>query len=200
MRRAVFLDRDGTINENRADHVKSLDELALIPGVLDALQGLARLPLAIIIISNQSVINRGLTTAQTVRAINDRLVQDVRAAGGRIDGVYICPHRPDEGCRCRKPQTGLLEQARADLGVELGGSYVVGDAATDAELAKNAGCLPVHVLTGRGQAQLAGMSSGDRQGVHVFSSLSDAAAWIMAREEGRGAQPRAEHPRGAPTQ
>lgn len=185
LRRAVFLDRDGTINENRADHVKSLDEFILLPGVLAALQRLSSSDLSVIIISNQSVINRGLAPALAVGQINEHLVKLVRAAGGRIDGVYICPHRPDERCSCRKPRPGLLEQAQRDHKLQISGSYVVGDAATDVELAQAANCRPALVLTGRGASQLQQMSARQRQGVYIAHDLQQAVDWILEQEQRR---------------
>ena len=183
--RAVFLDRDGTINENRPDHVKSLDEFTFIPGALQAIRRLAATPVAIIVISNQSVINRGLASADTVAAINQRLAEAVRAQGGRLDGIYICPHAPDEGCRCRKPRPGLLRQAQAEHHLDLHGSYLVGDAVTDVELAQSAGCHPILVLTGRGQAQAARLTPQQRAAVHVASDLDEAVTWILDQEAGR---------------
>ena len=138
-RRAIFLDRDGTINVNRADHVKNLDEFVLLPGALAAIQRLAQTPLAIILISNQSVINRGLASVQTVQAINQHLADAIHAAGGRLDAIYICPHTPDEECACRKPRPGLLLQAQQEHDLNLAGSYLVGDAVTDVELAEAVG-------------------------------------------------------------
>jgi len=182
LRRAVFLDRDGTINVNRPDHVKSLDEFELIPGALQAIRQLGATPLAVFIISNQSVINRGLASARTVDAINDHLLQAVRAQGGRLDAVYYCPHRPDENCSCRKPRPGLLLQAHSEHGINLAGSYVVGDAATDVELALAVGARPVLVLTGRGTAQLQKLATEQRRLTHVARDLVAAAQWICQQE------------------
>ena len=182
LRRAVFLDRDGTINVNRPDHVKSLDEFELIPGAIQAIRQLGATPLAIIVISNQSVINRGFASAQTVAAINEHLLQTVRRHGGRIDGIYYCPHRPDEQCQCRKPRPGLLLQAQQEHGLDLAGSYVVGDAATDVDLALAAGCHPVLVLTGRGAAQRVHLTEQQLRQTYIASDLAEAARWICQHE------------------
>lgn len=187
-RRAVFLDRDGTINENRPDHVKRLDEFVFLPGALDAIRLLATTPLALIVISNQSVINRGFAPARVIAAINQHMLDAVNAGGGRLDGIYICPHRPDEHCACRKPRPGLLEQAQRAHNLDLAGSYMVGDAATDVELALNAGCRPVLVLTGRGAAQAAHLTAEQRRQTHVARDLQEAAAWILKQEKRTGAE------------
>lgn len=184
-RRAVFLDRDGTINVNRPDHVKSLDEFELLPGAIEAIRLLSTTPLAIIIVTNQSAINRGLAPAETVDAINGRLAAAVRAGGGRLDGVYYCPHRPDEQCECRKPRPGLLLQAQAQHDLDLADSYVVGDAVTDVDLALAAGCRPVLVLTGRGGAQRSRLTPEQERVTHVAADLAEAARWICREEAAR---------------
>ena len=178
---AIFLDRDGVINANRPDYVKSWAEFAFLPGSLSALVELACLGWPLVVISNQSAIGRGLLSAETAAAINTRLLAEVRAAGGRIDGIYICPHRPDEGCACRKPAPGLLLQAAEELGLDLAHSYLVGDAESDILAALRVGAQPVLVLSGRGRAQrpqLAGLEAK----FTVVADLPAAVTWISSRE------------------
>lgn len=190
-RRAVFLDRDGVINENRADHVKARHEFVFLPDVLSALRALAALPLAVVVISNQSAIGRGLVTRRAVEDINRGMVAAVAEQGGRIDGVYLCPHRPDEGCACRKPKPGLLAQAAQELGLALATSYLVGDATTDVQAALAAGCRPVLVLSGRGQEQLARLNDDERRQTHIAAGLADAVRWIAEIELSREGATRA---------
>lgn len=176
---AVFLDRDGVICRNRPDHVKSWDEFAFLPRALNSLARLADLDMPIIVVTNQAVINRGIATAETIEKIHRRMVAEIERAGGRIDRVYYCPHRPDEQCECRKPQPGLLRQAAADLGFELEGSYLVGDAWTDIQAGLAVGCTPFLVLTGRGMRQ-ARQALGEGPGRFcVVRDLSEAAATIL---------------------
>jgi len=177
--RAVFLDRDGVVCHNRPDHVKSWDEFAFLPHALNSLARLAELDLPIIVVTNQAVINRGIVTAETVEKIHRRMVAEIERAGGRIDGVYYCPHRPDEGCECRKPQPGLLRQAAADFGIELEGSYLVGDAWTDIQAGLAVGCTPFLVLTGRGMRQARQALSEGPGRFCVVRDLSEAAATIL---------------------
>ncbi|RLC65703.1 MAG: hypothetical protein DRI48_06440 [Chloroflexi bacterium] len=106
MHRAVFIDRDGVICRNRNDHVKSWREFVFIPGALEAMARLASLDLHIVIITNQAAINRGLISTAVVEDIHARMVRAIEAAGGRVDQVVYCPHRPDENCSCRKPRPG----------------------------------------------------------------------------------------------
>lgn len=154
MTQAVFIDRDGVICRNRRDHVKSWEEFEFLPGALKALARLARTNLRVVIVTNQAAINRGLVSARTVGRINRRMVRAIERAGGRVDGVFVCPHRPDEGCPCRKPRTGLLLQAAEQLGIELAGSYLIGDAESDIRAGRAVGCRCYLVLTGRGRRHL----------------------------------------------
>jgi D-glycero-D-manno-heptose 1,7-bisphosphate phosphatase len=152
---AIFIDRDGVICHNRADYVKRWDEFVFLPGALEALARLARSPFVIVIITNQSGINRGKVTLEAVEDIHRRMLRAIEQAGGRVDAIYLCPHRPDEGCTCRKPLPGLLHRAAAELGLDLAQSFLIGDALEDIQAACAAGCQPYLVLTGRGQAHRA---------------------------------------------
>jgi len=180
LRKAVFLDRDGVINENQRDYVKSWDEFEFLPGALASLRRLASTPYAIVVVSNQSAINRGLVSRAEVNAINDRMLREIEEAGGRIDGVYICPHRPDEGCSCRKPEPGLLHQAASELDIDLASSYLVGDALCDMQAALTTHCVPLLVLTGRGQEEL--VSAHDARVVDFvyFPDLPQAVDFILS--------------------
>lgn len=150
---AVFLDRDGVINENRSDYVKTWEEFRFLPGALLALRELAATPLRVLVVTNQSAIGRGLTSAETAAEIDDRMRRLVARVGGRIDGVYRCPHTPSDGCECRKPRPGLLLRAAAEWGVDLGRSYCVGDKLTDLDAGAAVGCRGILVETGEGASQ-----------------------------------------------
>jgi D-glycero-D-manno-heptose 1,7-bisphosphate phosphatase len=178
LRPAIFLDRDGVINENRPDHVKSWEEFAFLPGALEALRALAGLGWPVIVISNQAAINRSLVSRQTVDEINARMAAAVKEAGGRIDGVLYCPHRPDENCNCRKPHPGLLLEAARCWNLDLTVSYLVGDAESDILAAQAAGCRAILVTTGRGVGQLAALREHGVDGFHVAGDLGDAVDWI----------------------
>jgi D-glycero-D-manno-heptose 1,7-bisphosphate phosphatase len=159
---AAFLDRDGVINRDRPDYVKSWDEFEFLPGVLEAFRVLASQPLTIVVVSNQSCIGRGLVSRETVDGIHARMTEAVRKSGGRIDAVYYCPHRPDEDCPCRKPRPGLILKAARELDIDLAASWLIGDDPKDLEAARAAGVRPVLVRTGHGRdlpgARLARMS------------------------------------------
>ena len=193
VRRAIFLDRDGVINENRPDYVKSLAEFVFLPGALEALRRLAGVGMPIVVVSNQSAIHRGLVSHATVDAITQAMQRQVEMAGGRIDAVFYCPHRPDEGCTCRKPKTGLFHQAARRLDLQLAGSYVVGDALSDIQAALSIGAHPLLVLTGRGREQVALLDGTLRDPVPIFDDLSAAARWIWQCEHGSGNFPHHKH-------
>ena len=177
---AVFLDRDGVINENRPDHVKSWREFRFLPGVRGALARLARADLQVFIVSNQAAINRGLLTREAVDAINMRMKEEIERAGGRVDAIACCPHRPEEGCYCRKPQPGLLLSLAKVYGVELRRAAVIGDALTDIEAGLAAGCNAILVRTGRGNEQAAIAASARKSGFSLANDLSGAVDLLLA--------------------
>jgi D-glycero-D-manno-heptose 1,7-bisphosphate phosphatase len=150
LRPALFLDRDGVLIENRPRYVRSLAEAVLLPGAIAALAEFARSApdWLIVIVSNQAGIGHGLVSRAVVDEINSWITAQLRAAGGRLDAIYLCPHRPDENCACRKPKPGLLLQAAAELGIDRAASLLVGDSATDVQAALAAGVRPVFVQTG----------------------------------------------------
>jgi D-glycero-D-manno-heptose 1,7-bisphosphate phosphatase len=173
-RRAVFLDRDGVINANRLDHVKSWDEFQFLPGALQALRQLAATRFVVLVTTNQAAIDRGQTTETTVRHIHARMVAAVQQAGGRIDGVYYCPHLPQANCDCRKPKTGLYEQGARDWDVDVARSYVVGDSLADITAARAIGAQPILVLTGRGTLQQDLLRDAGLDGCRVADDLAAA--------------------------
>lgn len=181
-RPAVFLDRDGVLNENRADHVRTWEQVVFLPGVFQAMQRLAGSPFVVVVVTNQSAVGRGLMSVQTLAAINRGIVQQVQQAGGRIDALYACPHGPDAGCPCRKPRPGMLLQAAQDLTIDLERSYLVGDAVSDIEAGLAALCRPILVRTGRGEKQMAGLAATGLEDVPVMADLGAAVAWILGHE------------------
>lgn len=160
---AIFVDRDGVINRERRDYVKSWDEFIFLPGALTALQRLAALDLPILMVTNQSAIGRGRVSAAKIAVIHTHMEAAITKAGGRVDQVYHCPHRPDEGCVCRKPAPGLLLQAARDYGLELERCLFIGDAVTDAMAAHAAGCHAILVRSGRQGAQLTSLVARARR-------------------------------------
>ncbi|HNU04078.1 MAG TPA: D-glycero-beta-D-manno-heptose 1,7-bisphosphate 7-phosphatase [Anaerolineae bacterium] len=179
-RPALFLDRDGVLNENRADYVRTWQQVVILPGVLTAMQRLAASPFAVVVVTNQSAVGRGLLSRQVLAAINQGIVREVQQAGGRIDAVYACPHTPEAGCTCRKPRPGMLLQAARELEIDLARSWLVGDAVSDMQAAAAAGCRPVLVRTGRGMKQALGLALHGLHHVPVRADLAEAVNWILA--------------------
>jgi len=179
MRPAIFLDRDGVINRNRTDHVKSWAEFEFLPGVLDALRRLAQLEWPVVVISNQAIVGRGLVSRQTIDGLNEQMMSVVWSIGGRIDQVFYCPHRPEEHCECRKPRPGLLLKAAKEMELDLSRSFFVGDAESDVLAAQAVGCRPMLVKTGRGFGQMALLRQANVMGYYLADDLSDAVSWIL---------------------
>lgn len=145
----VFVDRDGVINANRADHVLSWSEVEFLPGALDGLALLTRSGFDVIVVTNQAIVNRHQATRAAVDAIHARMVAEIERHGGAVRGVQVCPHRPDEGCGCRKPAPGLLLDAAVRYGVRLSDAILIGDHEHDLEAARRANCSSILVLSGR---------------------------------------------------
>ena len=152
---AIFLDRDGVLIENRPDYVRDWSHVTILPNAIDALSGFHREGFKIIIVTNQSAIGRGMMTFHDAQRINEQLVKTLQEHGGWVDGVFMCPHKPEDNCSCRKPQPGLLLQAAREFSIDLPTSWMIGDAWTDLLAGQAAGVEgTIMVRTGRGLAQL----------------------------------------------
>ncbi|PMR71139.1 D-glycero-beta-D-manno-heptose 1,7-bisphosphate 7-phosphatase [Halomonas heilongjiangensis] len=174
----VILDRDGVINHDSDDYVKSLDEWIPYPSAIAAIARLTQAGWTVAVATNQSGIARGLYDEATLAAMHRELGRRVAAAGGEIAHIAYCPHGPDDGCDCRKPLPGLLEQIRVALALEsLEGSWMVGDSLRDLQAAEPLGCRPVLVRTGKGERTLA-----KGEGLHhalVFDDLAAFVDWLL---------------------
>ncbi len=184
-RRGIFLDRDGVLCENLPTYVKSWAEFRWLPAALGGMHVLARVGLPVIMVTNQSVVNRGLTTLASVASIHARMRAEIEQSGGRLDAIYECPHRPDEGCNCRKPGALLFRRAAAEWSLDLGSSYLIGDSRADLHAGWNLGMTVLLVRTGLGKKTEAELD-GQRRGVLVVSDLMEAAQWIRAQETSLG--------------
>jgi len=146
----VILDRDGTINHDSDEYIKSPEEFRPIKGSLEAIARLTQADYRIVVATNQSGIARGLFDTRTLLAIHDTLLRALAQLGGRIDAFFFCPHAADSRCPCRKPQPGMLLEVARRFNVSLDDVYMVGDAQRDLDAAAAAGARPVLVLTGKG--------------------------------------------------
>lgn len=180
MKIAVFLDRDGVINQNRdGDYVKSWQEFSFLPGSREAIQKLLKEDIPIIVISNQAGIGKGLVSDATVQEINRRLVAQTSVTDGKILAVYYCPHRVEDGCGCRKPKPGMLLEAAADWDLDLTQCYLVGDAMSDVEAGSAVGCTTLLVKTGRGSKALEERRNWKTQPDFIVEDLAQAAEIIL---------------------
>jgi D-glycero-D-manno-heptose 1,7-bisphosphate phosphatase len=181
----VFLDRDGVINENRDDHVKSWSEFRFLPGVPEAIRRLTHAGCRVFVISNQAIVSRGLVSHHVVDSVHGLMLGELDRLGARVDAVAYCPHRPEQDCPCRKPRPGLLLKLAMRFGLDLNNAVVVGDALTDMEAGMAVGCKTILVMTGRGREQLDYALATGKNGFAVADDLSAATDLLVAVGGGR---------------
>lgn len=148
--KAVFLDRDGVLTRERPDYVKNPDELEVLPGIGPPLRELRVSGFRLVIVTNQSVVGRGLATHEEMGRIHKKLQSELGRMGSPVDAIYYCPHLPGAGCTCRKPEPGLILEAARELRIDVSSSWMIGDREIDLEAAKRAGCRGVRVTTNVG--------------------------------------------------
>jgi D-glycero-D-manno-heptose 1,7-bisphosphate phosphatase len=186
MPRAVFLDRDGTINEEMG-YINHLNRFRLLPGSAEAIALLNQAGLKVVVATNQSGAARKYFPASLIGQVHGLMQKLLAQQQARVDAIYVCQHAPDEGCSCRKPRPGLLHQAAAALHLDLPRSYVVGDRYNDIQLAAHVGAKGILVLTGYGRGELENYQ-GERlaEPDYIAADLLDAAAWIIKDLEATG--------------
>ncbi len=174
-RRAVFLDRDGTIMED-SNYVGDVKRVLVIPGAPAALKQLQDAGYKLFIVTNQSGVGRGYFTREAVESIHAHLDEYFGESGVRFNHYYVCPHHPEDNCECRKPKPKFLLDAAAEHGLDLSQCFMVGDRASDIQAGINAGVQTILVLTGVGHETLA---KGEVKPSHVAADIGEAAAWIV---------------------
>jgi D-glycero-D-manno-heptose 1,7-bisphosphate phosphatase len=151
-RRAVFLDRDGVLNENLdGTYVHAWEQFRFLDGAVESVEALHRAGYAVVVVTNQAGVGRGYMSEAALLEIHTRMAAAIEAGGGRLEAVLYCPHHPDDGCACRKPRPGLFFRAAEQFGIDLARSAFVGDNVTDLQAGLAAGCSPILVLTGQGR-------------------------------------------------
>lgn len=179
---AVLLDRDGTLNVDHAEGIPRLEDFTPIPGAFEAVGRLTRAGWPVAVVTNQSIIGRGLASAETVDAIHAECARLAALHGGRFDGFYVSPDVPGSDSFRRKPYPGMLFEAAQDHGYDLLRSYMVGDSVRDLLAGRAAGATPLLVLTGQGRkSQAEGGHPPDR----TFEDLAAAVEWILSRAQGK---------------
>ena len=185
--KAVFLDRDGTINEE-VEYLSDLKKFKLLPKVAPAIKLLNEHGFKVIVITNQAGVARGYFGEDKVKEIHQEMKRQLRGKDAHLDGIYYCPHHPTEGvgkykknCWCRKPNPGMLEKAAQDFDLDLSKSYVIGDQLTDIKLGDNAGCKTVLVLTGYGKESYRKKGDCEVRVSFVADDLEKAVVWILGK-------------------
>ncbi|MDI6778992.1 MAG: D-glycero-beta-D-manno-heptose 1,7-bisphosphate 7-phosphatase [Bacteroidota bacterium] len=180
----IFLDRDGTINEE-LEFISDPENVVLIPGSVDAIREANRLGLKVFVITNQSGIARGLIKEEDLVRVHNKLVKLLNAENAHLDAIYFCPHHPDYGeppyrtlCDCRKPNTGMLKQAEAEFNIDLKKSYIIGDRIIDIQTAHAAGAKSILVLTGYGKNQIEIVKSQNIYVDYIAKNLHDAMQFV----------------------
>jgi len=177
----IFLDRDGVINEDSPNYIKSPDEFHFIPGSPEAVALLTRKGFEVILITNQSALGRQMITLDTLEAIFDKMRAGIEGAGGEVKDVFYCPHTPDEGCECRKPRPGMILSAMDKYGIDPDSAVMVGDSAKDIECGRAAGCgSTVLVATGNGSKALEVLSEKGISPDFFADDLLAAVQWIIS--------------------
>lgn len=174
--KAVILDRDGVINEDSDDYIRTASEWQAIPGSLEAIADLHKAGFSIYVATNQSGLARQYFDEGALNAMHNKMHAQLAEHGGRIADIAYCPHGPDEGCGCRKPKTGLLRQLQERAGRSFKGCYLIGDKLSDVKLAIDGGCIPLLVRTGKGAQTERKLTNED---VMVFDHLAAASAFIL---------------------
>jgi histidinol-phosphate phosphatase family protein len=180
--KAIFLDRDGVINKDPGvgDYIKSWDEFQFLPNVIEAIKLLTENKYEIFIISNQAGVAKGLYTKDDLEDINKKMLKEIGLKGGRINKIMYCPHLPDAGCSCRKPNIGMIKEATEGLNVDFKNSYFIGDSKLDIEAGKKAGCKTVLLLTGK--EKFKEINAWQQRPDFIKQDLLEAVKWILEQD------------------
>jgi D-glycero-D-manno-heptose 1,7-bisphosphate phosphatase len=179
--KVVFLDRDGVINQDSPDYIKSWSEFEFIPGSLEAIKQLYLNRYLTIVITNQSAVNRKIITNEKLEHIHKLMISAVKSYGGQIKDIFFCPHAPQEKCSCRKPNPGLINKAKRTYMIDLSTATMVGDNVKDIECARNAGCgRTILVRTGNGEKAEKILMKKAIYPDYVAQNLLEAVKWIIA--------------------
>ena len=185
----IILDRDGVINHDSPEYIKSVDEWIPIDGSIDAIARLHKNGFTVVVATNQSGLARGKYDLDDLEAMHEKLTQLVEEQGAELGAIFYCPHHPDDKCKCRKPMPGMVDAIEAEFNISAESFYFVGDSLRDLQAAKTKGCKPVLVKTGNGEKTLLQLSDENLQTdlplmtleqVLVFDNLADAADFIIA--------------------
>ena len=186
----IILDRDGVINHDRSDYVKSADECVPVDGSIEAIARLHQAGYTVVVATNQSGLARGIFDLDDLEAIHHKLTRLVEEQGGEISAIFYCPHAPEDNCKCRKPKTGLLDAIEAEFNTSVEGVHFVGDTLRDVQAGESKGCKPMLVKTGKGTATLEDLQQTTDPEMAtlltrlpVFENLAAAADELLSQQE-----------------
>jgi D-glycero-D-manno-heptose 1,7-bisphosphate phosphatase len=177
---AIFLDRDGVLVENNPNYIRAWSDVKIFPEAIEALGKIDNSSFKVVIVTNQSAIGRGLISYETAHEINRQLTAEINSRGRKVDGIFMCPHKPEDDCVCRKPKPGLIFQAAKELSLDLKRSMMIGDALTDLIAGMEAG-IPTNVLilTGRGKEQASLLGTNHLKSILIYETLAEALADLV---------------------
>jgi D-glycero-D-manno-heptose 1,7-bisphosphate phosphatase len=186
--KTIFIDRDGVINKDpggwtKYEYVTRIEDFHFLPGSIEALKKLKKKGIKVVVISNQAGISKAFFTQKELNIVTDHMIKEILKKGGEIDKVYYCTHKKDDNCHCRKPKTGLFDMAQKELGLELNGTYFVGDTVTDVMAGRLAGCRTITVLSGKATED--DIKGWDEKPDYIFKDLLGAVNWLVEKEERR---------------
>ncbi|RYY73767.1 MAG: D-glycero-beta-D-manno-heptose 1,7-bisphosphate 7-phosphatase [Gammaproteobacteria bacterium] len=185
----IILDRDGVINHDSPEYIKSAEEWIPIDGSIDAIARLFRAGFTVVVATNQSGLARGKYDLDDLEAMHEKLTRLVEEQGAELGAIFYCPHHPDDKCKCRKPMPGMVDAIEAEFNISAEGFYFVGDSLRDLQAAKTKGCKPILVKTGNGKKTLLQLAEASLQtdspliladDIHVFDNLAAATDFIIA--------------------
>jgi len=187
----IILDRDGVINHDSADYIKSADEWIAIDGSIDAIARLYKAGFTVVVATNQSGLARGKFDLDDLEAMHGKLTGLVEEQGAELGAIFYCPHHPDDNCKCRKPMPGMIDAIEAEFNISAEGFYFVGDSLRDLQAAVTKGCKPILVKTGNGEKTLTQLANVSLQTdapqvspeqIQVFNNLAAAANFIISND------------------
>ena len=179
----VILDRDGVINEDSNEFIKTREEWVPIDGSIEAIARLTKAGFCVVVATNQSGLGRGIFGPDELEAMHEKMQELVSAAGGEIAGVFYCPHHPDDDCDCRKPKAGLLDAIERAFTTSVQGAAVIGDSLRDLQAGMSKGCRPILVKTGKGQKTLSELEQSPNNALkdlQIFDNLANAADHLIS--------------------
>lgn len=179
----IVLDRDGVINQDSDDYIRSAEEFIPIEGSINAIAMLSAAGFTVVVATNQSGLARNYFDEEKLSEMHHLLCSMVEDAGGIVHGIFYCPHHPDENCPCRKPRTGLLQQIENEFSCELRGSYFIGDSLKDIQAAQAFNCLPILVRTGKGLLTEKALADTEGAVIPVYDNLALAVSNILGTQD-----------------